>query len=144
VIVLTFPSGTRANAWRMQPMTVRRFVSLSNSLAISGPKSLTGLWFCWRRFLWILPLSLFSVMTKVLTYWSYDAVPIAFAHTCKASQPIFNVILAYLIYNSKFSLATYVALVPIVLGVVLASVSEMGMNVREPLHLETTRFQSLN
>lgn len=50
--------------------------------------------------------------------------------TKQASQPFFNVILAYLIYRSKFTLATYLSLVPIVLGVVLASVSEMGMNVR--------------
>lgn len=111
--------------------------------------------------MWIMPLSLCSVVAKVLTYWSYDAVPVAIAHTCKvragtdwscwicwivvltvisftvvrvrspqASQPFFNVILAYLIYRSKFTFATYLSLVPIVLGVVLASVSEMGMNVR--------------
>uniref|UniRef100_K3WKP5 Sugar phosphate transporter domain-containing protein n=1 Tax=Globisporangium ultimum (strain ATCC 200006 / CBS 805.95 / DAOM BR144) TaxID=431595 RepID=K3WKP5_GLOUD len=103
-IVLTFPNtrGT-SNTFRMQSISL-------------------------RSLLWILPLSLCSVTAKVLTYWSYNAVPVAIAHTCKASQPFFNVILAYLAYRSKFSLATYVSLVPIVLGVVLASVSEMGMN----------------
>lgn len=33
--------------------------------------------------MWIMPLSLCSVLAKVLTYWSYDAVPVAIAHTCK-------------------------------------------------------------
>lgn len=80
--------------------------------------------------LWILPLSLFSVIVKVLTYWSYETVPVSVVHTCKASQPLFNVFAAYAIYRSKFSLATYLSLLPIVLGVVLASVSEMRINVR--------------
>ncbi|RLN94511.1 hypothetical protein BBJ28_00016906, partial [Nothophytophthora sp. Chile5] len=74
------------------------------------------------------PLSLFSVMAKMLTYWSYNAVPVSITHTCKASQPFFNVVLAYLVYRSRFSLATYSSLLPIVFGVVMASVSEMGMN----------------
>ncbi|GLD92959.1 hypothetical protein PINS_up001551 [Pythium insidiosum] len=103
LVVLTFPSGSRGNSWRLQPMSM-------------------------RRILLIMPLSLFSVMAKVLTYWSYDAVPVSIAHTCKASQPFFNVLVAYAIYRSKFSLATYLSLVPIVLGVILASVSEMRMN----------------
>ncbi|TYZ65052.1 hypothetical protein PybrP1_004504 [[Pythium] brassicae (nom. inval.)] len=103
-IVLTFPnSRASATSWRMQSIS-------------------------FKSLLWIMPLSLCSVLAKVLTYWSYDAVPVAIAHTCKASQPFFNVILAYFIYRSKFPLATYLSLVPIVLGVVLASVSEMGMN----------------
>ncbi|RLN88351.1 hypothetical protein BBJ28_00000681 [Nothophytophthora sp. Chile5] len=86
--------------------------------------------------MWIAPLSLFSVMAKMLTYWSYNAVPVSITHTCKASQPFFNVVLAYLIYRSRFSLATYSSLLPIVFGVVMASVSEMGMNVRSLFEIE--------
>ncbi|TMW63229.1 hypothetical protein Poli38472_002170 [Pythium oligandrum] len=103
LVLLTLPINSRVNTWKMQPISV-------------------------RRVMWIMPLSLFAVVGKVLTYWSYSAVPVAIAHTCKASQPFFNVMLAYGIYRSKFSLATYLSLVPIVLGVVMASVSEMAMN----------------
>ncbi|KUF87496.1 NPP1 protein [Phytophthora nicotianae] len=81
-----------------------------------------------RSIMWIVPLSLFSVLAKMLTYWSYNAVPVSITQTCKASQPFFNVVLAYVAYRSRFSLATYSSLVPIVFGVVMASVSEMGMN----------------
>lgn len=101
--LLTLPMSARANQWQMQSMT-------------------------WTKLAWLTPLSLFSVLAKVLTYWSYDAVPIAIAHTCKASQPFFNVMMAYAVYRSKFTCAIYLSLVPIVVGVVLASVSEMGMN----------------
>lgn len=82
-----------------------------------------------RNIMWIVPLSLCSVLAKMLTYWSYNAVPVSITQTCKASQPFFNVVLAYLAYRSRFSFATYSSLVPIVFGVVMASVSEMGMNV---------------
>ncbi|KAH7477025.1 hypothetical protein PRIC1_001039 [Phytophthora ramorum] len=103
-VVLTFPSSpTNAGAWRMQRVRL-------------------------RSIMWIVPLSLCSVLAKTLTYWSYNAVPVSITQTCKASQPFFNVVLAYLAYRSRFTLATYSTLVPIVFGVVLASVSEMGMN----------------
>ncbi|ETI50138.1 hypothetical protein F441_06264 [Phytophthora nicotianae CJ01A1] len=103
-VVLTFPSSpTNSGAWRMQRVRM-------------------------RSIMWIVPLSLFSVLAKMLTYWSYNAVPVSITQTCKASQPFFNVVLAYVAYRSRFSLATYSSLVPIVFGVVMASVSEMGMN----------------
>ncbi|DBA03665.1 TPA: hypothetical protein N0F65_006844 [Lagenidium giganteum] len=101
--LLTLPVASRTSSWRMQTISPKRIA-------------------------WLMPLSLLSVFAKVLTYWSYDAVPVAVAHTCKASQPFFNVLMAYAVYRSKFSLATYLSLVPIVVGVIMASVSEMGMN----------------
>ncbi|KAG7381298.1 hypothetical protein PHYPSEUDO_006225 [Phytophthora pseudosyringae] len=103
-VVLTFPSSpTTTGAWRMQRVRM-------------------------RSIMWIVPLSLFSVLAKTLTYWSYNAVPVSITQTCKASQPLFNVVLAYVAYRSRFSAPTYSSLVPIVFGVVMASVSEMGMN----------------
>ncbi|CEG43515.1 drug metabolite transporter superfamily [Plasmopara halstedii] len=102
-VVLTLPNSSTSGAWRMQRIRMRSII-------------------------WIVPLSLFSVMAKTLTYWSYNAVPVSIAQTCKASQPFFNVVLAYMVYRSRFSIATYSSLVPIVFGVVMASVSEMGMN----------------
>ncbi|CAH0479749.1 unnamed protein product [Peronospora belbahrii] len=103
-VVLTFPrSSTITGTWRMQRP-------------------------CIRRIMWIVPLSLFSILAKTMTYWSYNAVPVSIAQTCKASQPLFNVVLAYMAYRSRFSFATYLTLIPIVFGVVMASVSEMGMN----------------
>lgn len=41
-----------------------------------------------------MPLSLCSVMAKVLTYWSYDAVPVAIAHTCKV-RVVYNKLLLF-------------------------------------------------
>lgn len=105
VVVLTFPSSGAGvgGGWQMQKLTLKSIV-------------------------WLTPLSMSAVMAKVLTYWSYNAVPVSITATCKASQPFFNVVLAFFVYRSTFSTPTYLALVPIVFGVVLASVSEMGMN----------------
>ncbi|TDH65401.1 hypothetical protein CCR75_009200 [Bremia lactucae] len=108
-VVLTFPTLSTAGAWRMQRVRMRNIV-------------------------WILPLSLFSVLATTLTYWSYNAVPISITQTCKASQPLFNVVLAFMAYRSRFSVATYLSVVPIVFGVVMASVSEMSIN----LHFYST------
>ncbi|CAH0489619.1 unnamed protein product [Peronospora farinosa] len=103
-LMLTFPSSpTNTGAWRMQRT-------------------------CIRNIMWIVPLSLLSVLVKTLTYWSYNVVPVSITQTCKASQPFFNVVLAYMAYRSRFSIATYLSLAPIVFGVFMASVSEMGIN----------------
>ncbi|KAI9921158.1 hypothetical protein PsorP6_002462 [Peronosclerospora sorghi] len=103
-VVLTFPrSPTNIGTWRMQRFRM-------------------------HNILWIVPLSLFSILAKMMTYWSYNAVPVSITQTCKASQPFFNVVLAYVAYNSRFSFAAYSSLIPIVFGVIMASVSEMGMN----------------
>ena len=80
------------------------------------------------RWIKVVPLSLMAVSAKVLTYWSYDRVPVSITHTAKASAPLFNVSLAWLIYSRKHALPVYMSLIPIVLGVSMASVSEFNIN----------------
>ena len=81
-----------------------------------------------RSLMKLFPLSLMGVLAKVMTYWSYDRVPVAMTHTAKASSPLFNVALAYLIYNKRHDRNVYLSLLPIVVGVALASVSEVHLN----------------
>lgn len=77
----------------------------------------------------MLPISLMAVGGKLLTYWSYAVVPVSITHTAKASTPIFNVALAYILYSRKQSLLVYLSLLPIVCGVAMASISELRINV---------------
>jgi solute carrier family 35 protein E1 len=75
-----------------------------------------------------LPISVFVILTKVTTYLSYQYVSIALAHTAKASEPIFNVVVAALIFGEFHSRQVYFSLVPISLGIFLASVSDFSYN----------------
>lgn len=72
------------------------------------------------------PIALFVVLSKLLTYLSYQHGSIALSHTAKASEPIFNVVVAAVVFGEYHSPAVYVSLLPICLGILLASVSELG------------------
>ncbi|KAF0699010.1 Aste57867_10393 [Aphanomyces stellatus] len=76
----------------------------------------------------LLPLSVLAISSKLLTYWSYSKVPVALTHTCKASTPLFNVVLAFLIYGTTHATPIYLSLLPIVAGVSMASLSEVKIN----------------
>ncbi|RHY92253.1 hypothetical protein DYB37_007238 [Aphanomyces astaci] len=76
----------------------------------------------------LLPLSVLAIASKLLTYWSYSRVPVAVTHTCKASTPLFNVMLAFVVYRTSHATPIYVSLVPIVVGVAMASLSEAQIN----------------
>ena len=74
------------------------------------------------------PISVFVIMSKLATYLSYQTVSIALSHTAKASEPIFNVIVAALFFGEYHSRPVYVSLIPIALGVGLASVTDFTYN----------------
>ena len=86
-----------------------------------------------RRSAWdlvqaFLPISVFVTLGKVTTYLSYQYVSMALAHTAKASEPIFNVVVAALFFGEFHSRQVYLSLVPISLGIFLASVSDFTYN----------------
>jgi solute carrier family 35 protein E1 len=74
------------------------------------------------------PISLFVIMSKLATYFSYQYVSIALSHTAKASEPIFNVIVAAAFFREFPPRPVYLSLIPIALGVALASVTDFSYN----------------
>lgn len=78
----------------------------------------------------VAPVSFGMVFNKMFTYLSYGLVPVSLTHTVKASSPIFAVLLSYFWMGRTFPKSVYLSLVPIVVGVSLASISEMEYNVR--------------
>jgi solute carrier family 35, member E1 len=74
------------------------------------------------------PIALFVTLSKLTTYLSYQRVSMALAHTAKASEPIFNVIVAAVVFGEFHSREVYLSLVPISLGIGLASVSDFTYN----------------
>lgn len=80
------------------------------------------------QFLVFAPISLFVVLGKLATYFSYEYVSMSLTHTAKASEPIFNVVLSGLLFGEVKPLGVYASLVPIAAGVALASTSEVTYN----------------
>ncbi|CAE6964912.1 PPT1 [Symbiodinium sp. KB8] len=75
-----------------------------------------------------LPIALFIIGGKLATYFSYNYVSMALTHTAKALEPVFNVVLSAVFFGEYKSFGVYVSLVPIALGVGIASTSEMSYN----------------
>ena len=88
----------------------------------------TGRHSAWEIVSSFTPISLFVIMNKLATYLSYQHVSVALSHTAKASEPIFNVIVAGLFFREFHSRPVYLSLVPIALGVALASVTDFSYN----------------
>lgn len=74
---------------------------------------------------YIIPLSFAMMCSKFLTYTSYGLIPVSLTHTVKALTPFFNVFLVFLWTGDSVSFPTLLSLIPIVLGVIYASVNEI-------------------
>lgn len=71
------------------------------------------------------PLALAMMAAKFLTYTSYGMIPVSLTHTIKALQPFFNVVIVFLWTGEMVDMRTLITLIPIVLGVIYASVKEV-------------------
>eukprot|EP00126_Sphaerothecum_destruens_P005066 Sdes_comp18539_c0_seq1m8601 len=110
----------------------------------------------------IFPLASGRLFGSIMSQMSIWRVPVSYAHTVKAVSPLFTVILSRIILGSRHPLQVYLSLVPIVLGVLLATVSEisfdfLGMicalastlvfalqNIYAKKHMKDKRFDHLN
>ena len=57
---------------------------------------------------------------------SIGAGAVSFAHTVKAAEPVFTCVLSYLVLGTVFKWQVYSALLPIILGVSIASLKELS------------------
>lgn len=74
------------------------------------------------------PVAIFMTLSKLTTYMSYQHVSVSLSHTAKASEPIWNVIVAAVVFREFYSQPVYLALAPIAIGVTLASVTDFTYN----------------
>ncbi|KAI9673306.1 MAG: suppressor of loss of ypt1 [Trizodia sp. TS-e1964] len=76
-----------------------------------------------------LPLAIFQVGGHVLSSTAISKIPVSLVHTIKGLSPLFTVLAYRFIFRIHYSYATYLSLVPLTLGVILACSVEFSGNI---------------
>ena len=75
-----------------------------------------------------LPLALFQIAGHILSSVATEKIPVSLVHTIKGLSPLFTVLAYRIIYHIHYATATYLSLIPLTLGVVLACSVEFSGN----------------
>ena len=76
----------------------------------------------------IFPLAIFHLLGFYTTNASLGAVAVSLTHTIKSMEPFFTVVLSWLLLGARPAGRVVVSLVPIVVGVVVASATDISFN----------------
>lgn len=88
----------------------------------------------------LLPITLGHVIGHVSTVVSLGAVAVSFTHVVKSMEPFVNVVGSAVFLQSIFPFPVYASLLPVVAGVVMASVSEVSFTWLGFLSAMTSNF----
>ena len=75
-----------------------------------------------------LPLAGFQIGGHLLSATATGKIPVSLVHTIKGLSPLFTVFAYRVIFNIRYPIATYLSLVPLTLGVMLACSAEFKGN----------------
>ena len=75
-----------------------------------------------------LPLALFQIGGHILSSTATEKIPVSLVHTIKGLSPLFTVLAYRVLFDIRYATATYLSLIPLTLGVVLACSVEFSGN----------------
>ncbi|KHN83373.1 Solute carrier family 35 member E1 -like protein [Toxocara canis] len=124
------------NKWTLQKYPYPMSVALASLLSI--PLYSTPLLRFWQikkchissyyMTRYVIPISIGKAFAVASAYFSLWKVPVSYAHTVKATMPLFAVVFARLVLNDRQTILVYLSLVPIMAGVLIASLTELSFN----------------
>ncbi|KAI5076004.1 hypothetical protein GOP47_0008069 [Adiantum capillus-veneris] len=76
----------------------------------------------------LLPVSFCHALGHVMTNVSFAAVAVSFTHTIKALEPFFNAAASQFVLGQQIPLTLWLSLTPVVVGVSMASMTELSFN----------------
>ncbi|ORY74374.1 triose-phosphate transporter family-domain-containing protein, partial [Protomyces lactucae-debilis] len=74
------------------------------------------------------PMSLFVLGGHLFSSFATSKIPVSTVHTIKALSPMFTVLAYCLVFRVSYSIGTYISLVPLTIGVMLACSSSFSTN----------------
>ena len=74
------------------------------------------------------PLALFQIGGHILSSEATEKIPVSLVHTIKGLSPLFTVLAYRFFFRIRYGTATYLSLIPLTLGVVLACSVEFSGN----------------
>lgn len=75
-----------------------------------------------------LPLAVFQLAGHILSSMATSQIPVSLVHTIKGLSPLFTVIAYRFFFRIRYAMATYLSLVPLTLGVMLACSTGFSTN----------------
>lgn len=75
-----------------------------------------------------LPLSIFQLLGHLLSSYATSKIPVSLVHTIKGLSPLFTVLAYRIVFRIRYKRATYLSLVPLTVGVMLACSTDFSTN----------------
>eukprot|EP00096_Caligus_rogercresseyi_P001085 TRINITY_DN11696_c0_g1_i1.p1 TRINITY_DN11696_c0_g1~~TRINITY_DN11696_c0_g1_i1.p1 ORF type:complete len:363 (-),score=84.81 TRINITY_DN11696_c0_g1_i1:75-1163(-) len=83
----------------------------------------------WKYYLkWIVPLAFAKFLFSLMSHISIWKVPVSYAHTVKATMPLFTVLIVRVLLGEKHGWRAHISLLPILGGVAIATLTETSFN----------------
>lgn len=76
----------------------------------------------------LFPVAICHALGHVMTNVSFAAVAVSFTHTIKALEPFFNAAASQFVLGEQIPLTLWLSLAPVVVGVSMASLTELSFN----------------